>query len=77
MGARLKKRSEIKSKLKEDLQQMGLSEQMLGARDKSQARSACAEAMDQRGEKMDDQKKKASKARSKEKVDLKKLFRVS
>lgn len=77
MGARLKKRSEIKSKFKKDMQQMDLSEQILGARDKSEARSACSEVMDQNGEMMDSRKKKASKLRSKEKVDLKKLFRVS
>jgi hypothetical protein len=72
MGARLKKRSEIKS---EEFRQIGLSEQMLGARDKSEAIS---EVMGQNEEAMmDGRRKKASKARSKEKVDFKKLFRVS
>jgi hypothetical protein len=71
MGARLKKRSEIKS---EEFRQIGLSEQMLGARDKSEAIS---EVMGQNEEAMmDGRRKKASKAKSKEKVDFKKLFRV-
>ena len=75
MGARLKKHSGIES---EGLHQVGLSEEILGARDKSEAKSAHAEVMDQNGEAvMDGRKKKASKARSKEKVDFKRLFRVS
>lgn len=80
MGARLKKRSEIKSKFKENLRQEGLSEQMLGARAKSEASIAHSDVMDQSGEAVMDGrnlKKAAPKARSKEKVDLKKLFRVS
>lgn len=76
MGARLKKHSGIES---EGLHQVGLSEETLGARDKSEAKSVHAEVMDQNGEAVMDgrKKKKASKARSKEKVDFKKLFRVS
>ena len=72
MGARLKKHSGIES---EGLHQVDLSEEILGARDKS----AHAEVMDQNGEAVMDgrKKKKVSKARSKEKVDFKKLFRVS
>ena len=81
MGARLKKRSEIKSKFKENMRQEGLNEQMLGARAKSEAASiAHSDVMDQNGEAVMDGrnlKKATPKARSKEKVDLKKLFRVS
>ena len=78
MGARLKERSESKSKFREDLQQVNLSERMLGPRDRSEARSARAEVMDgSGGAEMDGRKKKVSKAKPKEKVDLKKLFRVS
>ena len=77
MGARLKERSEIKSKFREDLQQASLSERMFGLWDRSEARSAHAEVMDESGGAEMDGRKKVSKARSKEKVDLKKLFRVS
>lgn len=74
MGARLK----TKSKFKEDLQEMGLDGQVMGARRKIEANTTPAEAVVLNGEvMMGGRKKKACKAKSKEKVDLKKLFRVS